>query len=313
MSVGTVGVWALVLVRPAWAQEAPAEPAPAAIQAKDVVRLKNGGLLRGTISELIPGASVTIVTIGGKTRELPMSEVTYAGPADRDPEASQPTSTPPASAPPASPPPPITSSAVSEGDGKAEPYVAVKGARATLKLESDPPGLTYHRASSSAVAVASGGGSAIAVGYERLCTAPCEVTMPAGTEVFALSRPDERAREAEPVTFPAGASRIHGTIESRAGVRVAGWLIGLGGTVAGAALMLTSREDEERCSDISGCHTTTGLNTTKFLLGVSVMSVGMGVGFYMAFRPDVAKVEVASKQLPLALPPARGFAFGGVL
>src|SRR5688500_7843319 len=63
----------------------PAASEPEAVapkaEGKDVVRLKNGGLVRGTIVELLPGESVTITTALGKTREFAMSEVSYAGPA----------------------------------------------------------------------------------------------------------------------------------------------------------------------------------------------------------------------------------------
>jgi hypothetical protein len=44
------------------------------------VRLKNGGLLRGKISELGPGDAVTIATLTGKTREFAMNALEYAGP-----------------------------------------------------------------------------------------------------------------------------------------------------------------------------------------------------------------------------------------
>src|ERR1041384_3684325 len=43
------------------APSAPAPSAPVIVTAPDIVRLKNGGILRGTISELVPGDYVTIV------------------------------------------------------------------------------------------------------------------------------------------------------------------------------------------------------------------------------------------------------------
>lgn len=64
--------------------------APARVPAGDVVRLRNGGVLRGTIAELIPGDRVVIVTAAGDRRELPMSEVTYAGPVDGSPTVAPP-------------------------------------------------------------------------------------------------------------------------------------------------------------------------------------------------------------------------------
>jgi hypothetical protein len=49
------------------------------VNAPDVVRLKNGGLLRGTISELVPGDFVSIVLITGESRKVPYADVQYAG------------------------------------------------------------------------------------------------------------------------------------------------------------------------------------------------------------------------------------------
>ena len=87
---------------------APAPSAPATSKAAadaaapDIVRLKNGGLLRGKISELVPGGTVTIVTITGSTRVLNMSDVAYAGPTAQDLQAP---AGPPGAAPLPPPPP----------------------------------------------------------------------------------------------------------------------------------------------------------------------------------------------------------------
>jgi hypothetical protein len=289
---------------PAPAAPAPAAPAPAAAaEAKDVVRLKNGGLLRGTISELVPGDTVTIVTATGKTREIAMSEVAYAGPADNDPSERG------AVAPAAVD---ARASTTLSSNEKTNPEVTVRGDKATLQLESEPPGLIFHRATGSAVA-AGAGGVAVARGYQRLCTAPCEVTLPAGSEVLALSSGNGFPREAEAVSLPAGNSRVKGSMESRSGVRIAGWVIAVGSLVGGGAIMLTARDEEETCYEFSGCSTTSNLDTTKFLLGVVVMSAGTGVGIFMALRPDVAKIDIASRTPGPALPAARGFVLGGVM
>ena len=57
-----------------------ATPNSVATASKDVVRLKDGSVVRGTISELLKNRSVTIVTLSGKTLEFAMSDVAYAGP-----------------------------------------------------------------------------------------------------------------------------------------------------------------------------------------------------------------------------------------
>src|SRR5262245_37595241 len=62
-------------------------PTTAAVVPPDVVLLKNGGMLRGTISELVPGEFVAITIGSGEVRKLPMSDVRYAGPASQMPAA----------------------------------------------------------------------------------------------------------------------------------------------------------------------------------------------------------------------------------
>jgi len=232
------------------------------------VLLKNGGMVRGTISELVPDDTVTIVTVLGKTREIKMSDVVYAGPADQAP-------------------------------GGAPPVAAPARATATLRLESEQDGLTFYRASSSAAGVGPGG-TAKATGYERLCTVPCRVTLPSGTEVLALSLPGESTHASDPVTFPAGESEVVGRVQSHAGLRAAGWAIGAGSLIAGLVLALATTDGS----------TDSPFTRPPFIASVVIMGVGMPVGFGMAFVTDKATVEVKDSQ-PVAMPAARTLALRG--
>src|SRR5689334_10616230 len=71
----------------AWAQ-APTPP--------DLVRTKDGGMLRGTIVEKVPNDHVEIQLANGQTRTVKMSEVEYAGPANESAPAPVPPPPPPA-------------------------------------------------------------------------------------------------------------------------------------------------------------------------------------------------------------------------
>lgn len=283
-------------------------PAAAVVVGKDVVRLKNGGLLRGTITELLPGDSVTIVTSSGKARELPMAEVEYAGPADRDPAAAP---APPAAVAPAPPAvAPTLADAAPPASDSAKPYVTVESDRASVRFESEPPGITFHRAATSAVAVGPGG-AAIATGYERLCTAPCSVTMPAGTETLALSPAGGGfARSAGPVTIPPGSSRITGSFESRAGLRTAGWVLLLGSVVGGGLMIYASFDKEEECTgngDFRSCDDRPVVNVPLLALGLGAFAVGMPVSLVLTAQPDKPVIRVGSNP-PSSLAPLRGVA-----
>lgn len=300
-----IGVLSLSFARSGMAQVTDlvlAESAKPSGGAPDVVRLKNGSLLRGTISELIAGETVTIVTITGKTRELPMADVEYAGPAERDPAAA------PAAPAPATAHNEPEANASHEAGSKTQPYVVREGKEARLHLTSTPPGLTFHRQTGSAMAVGAGG-VAYATGYERLCSAPCDLKLPAGTEVLALSEGDEAPRKAAPITFPAGNSRLVGSFESRAGTRAIGWTIFGASLIAGGLMLYGSFSSEQVCTESSFgfdpyCHDELQVSLPLMLGGVITTSVGVPLGIVLGVRRDVAKVELAERrggsQLPVA-------------
>jgi len=59
----------------------PAEvTSPPASPPKDIVRLRSGGIVRGTIVESVPGDAVKIQLVTGEVRMIPYGETTYAGP-----------------------------------------------------------------------------------------------------------------------------------------------------------------------------------------------------------------------------------------
>jgi hypothetical protein len=306
----------LSLSQPVCAQEAtePAQgtaaaapsPAPAVAptrpeSAQDIVRLKNGGIVRGSISELDPKGSVIIVTLTGAVREYPMSDVTYAGPATKDPKATSPSTAR------------ASSELASSREGSTKPYVTVHAKEARLHLVSNPGGLTFHRQSSSAVAEGMGR-RAVAHGYDRLCTAPCDITIPSGTETLALSEDDSDVPiAAEPIYFSSGDSVITGKLDSNATVRAAGWITMIGGGIAGLALILTSMKEEETCDSL-GCRETPKLDTTQMLVGASLAAIGPGVGFFLIRVRDSATIETGSGVEDAALrrlPRANGVALRG--
>jgi hypothetical protein len=261
-------------------------------EAKDIVRLKNGGLLRGTISELIPGESVTLVTVTGKVKEFRMDEVAYAGPAAEDPKAKRDAEPEPK---PERPERRDRDDDDDRGGERVRPYVTVDGELARLKLESDPPGATFFRQSATAEA-RSGWATARAVGYERLCTAPCNVSMPAGTEVLALSFDRETPREAKPVTLPAGRSTVTGSLDSRAGLRTAGWLIAVGSLAAGSVLVVTSFGDEQTCTSYGGCYDSPQIDLVPFTAGLVILGAGIPIGIMLGVQRDGAKIDVEEER-----------------
>jgi hypothetical protein len=275
-------------VKVAHAEETETAPTPAAPAPTDIVRLKNGGLLRGSIAELIPGESVTIVTAVGNARTFPLAEVDYAGPISNDPQAN----------PPVAPSEPSQSSPVAAPGPK--PYVTINAAQARLHLTSEPTGLTFHR---QVVSASSRYGTAVQ-GYERLCTAPCDISLPAGTEVLALSTGNEPPVAAEPATFRDGASELTGTLESNAGIRGGGIAVMILGSVIALGMEVGAMADAADGTE---------LNWPLLVGGLVVFAGGMGAGAAMMTTRDNASVQVRSSSPSFSLPTSAGFSVRGQL
>jgi hypothetical protein len=271
----------------AQAQEAPGAAAPGALA--DVVKLKDGSLFRGTITALVAGDHVDLLLPSGQTRQFAMSDVAYAGPA-------------PSAAPAA--PAPVTSSP------PVEPAYTVTGRKVAVHVEADEPGMQL--LVKAGQGVVSGGGYSFGGGgfvyggrvtdYAVLCSAPCDLGMPAGTHHLALSRGSGGVLAVDPPVEIEQASTLKAHIESRRGIRVAGLLILLSGVVGGLVLIGTSTSNQTTCDPSFGCSTTPEIDSTRFGAGLAVLTVGTIAGIVMLVTHDKASIEVvpsAAARLPL--------------
>lgn len=285
------------LSAPARAQGAPtpAEPAPvagteapAAPTAPDIVRLNNGGLLRGTISELLPGDSVTIITLSGTTHRVSMSEVSYAGPVSKDP----------ATAPPPSPP---AKRRIRAGSPASGPRVIRRDSTdASLHLTSDPSGLTFYRLALEGSGISSDLWSGFPrtmsfKGYAPLCTTPCESGLPAGTYQLALAYPESRPVEVDgEISLHAGQNGLHGHLESHVALRAAGWASLVAGLAGGIALTAVAFKTEP-CSAYPSCRET-HVDSTLVALGLGSVLVGGGVAIALVRIKDEARLELSEQR-----------------
>lgn len=200
-----VGCAAFVLAGEALAQEpsaafpdgAPPVTRPAPAPALDLVRLKDGSMLRGTISEMVPGDFVLIVLITGEKRRIPEGSVAYAGPADGAPVPA------PLPVPAAPAPAPAL---------RAE--VVIEGPSAHVAFVSEPDGMQLFKRSAVAA------GRSYAVGYDELCTAPCRFSLPAGTHYFAVARRAGVPLKLSPLRLPAGELTLIAKVDNRRTARV---------------------------------------------------------------------------------------------
>ena len=260
------------------------EPTPVA-PAKDVVKLKNGGLLRGSIAELVPGEFVVIVLITGETRRVPAAEFDYAGPdqqssegaesdeeqaeeGDEEEEAEEEEEETPARRRRA------RKGGPSMDQGSGEELVSVNSTSAPLKV--------YVRAPSE------GDGSGKT--YSELCKTPCDVYMKSGEYEMALSAldSDEPVAARERVSID-GTANLEATYQSRSGLRGGGVVIMLIGAVAGIAIIADAAGSQGK------------EDTAQVTLGGLVLGGGIAAGIVMMTRADIVEIDVvpsASSLLP---------------
>ena len=291
--VAALFVW----VTPSWAQQEVAAPWDASSVepsqrsqpvSQDAVRLNSGGLYRGTIAEMVPGQHVVILLVTGDSRRFEMADVAYAGPANRDPagQASEEANSRQAPA----------QRADSEGSPSAQsqPVATVHAEPVRLQFVANVPEVTFHLFTGSATAMAAGA-RIEARGYNALCTAPCEASLPHGTHTLALSMPRHATREPRsPVTIT-GPSVVQGTFLSRRKWRIGGMvggLIGFGGGGAFIAAGIATDDDAPGLSDSSDKLFGAGL-------GVAVGSLFTGVLIALVARDKVLiEVEPTTSSAP---------------
>jgi hypothetical protein len=281
--VGAAGV-SLASVTPAAAAEpvapkdAPAEGEPAASpksQAKDVVRLKSGGLLRGSIAELVPGEFVVIVLITGETRRVPADEFEYAGPDRESDEQSEDEENEEDEEEVEEPAPRRSGKIVRSMDhGPMAEMVNVKSTHGEVKV--------YVRAP------ADGSGKR----FNELCKTPCDVYLEPGEYEMALSELDSNEpMEASDRVRIEGGENIEATYESRASIRAAGVTILLLGSLAGGAIIATAEKERQSSS-------------AQVTIGALIVGGSLAGGIVMLTRSDIVEIDIVPSSASLL--PSRG-------
>lgn len=249
------------------AQSAPAAP--------DLVRLRDGGLLRGTIAELLPGDHVTLVLLTGETRRVAASDFSFAGPADEAPRvvASGATTIP---APPSTDTTPPTNAATptTPTDASAPP---AGGARVRFRGD-DGERIVVDAASETR-------GTA---GFTRVCTTPCSLVMPIGTYHVALTASGKPRLTVEHLVPIEDRDLVTVEYETRGGTRAGGIVvIGLTGAL-GLGVGLSPLAIDARARD--------GAILPAIIGGVAVAALGTLIGLLMHGSDDAAHSVVTHQE-----------------
>jgi hypothetical protein len=178
----------------------------------DVVRLRSGAMVRGTILESDPGGETVLRAHDRQIRRYPSSEVEYAGPADRVPGPVAPPSSTPPSAPYAVPPPgvrpvPPTEPLIIPDPEPHAPPPSEGGARLRFTIN------VGERLRVTQV---------VGIQIRDLCIAPCDATVIGNPVRFMLSRGGRPAMELQPAVTVASGAIVHLAYHDRGPRRMAG-------------------------------------------------------------------------------------------
>ena len=267
-----VGVVGLGLVLLGFSSALAAQPLP-----PDVVRLRDGTFLRGTIVERSP-AQLVIMLPTGETRTYPADQVESAGPTATEQVPPPPVAT--------QPPPPPTQPAPT-------PDARPPGT-ARIRVWSETPGLSLQQVSGTALvpfATRYGAGVARVDQFSVICNIPCEVDLPEATyQLGVASGEDAAIRVGAPIDLRRDTS-LHASYTDNGGIRTTGWILFIGGSVLGTALMVGSLfAGPEECSEFTGsCRAT--LSMPMLVGGTIVAVLSAAIGIPLAFWGDSAELE----------------------
>ncbi len=248
-------------------------------------------MYRGTILELLVDDHVDLRLASGEVKRFRMSDIAYAGPATEPAAAPAPPPSLPPPAPPAAPQPPAP-----------RPLVTLEAPPARLHFEATTPDVDFHIRTDEAtvsgmVWTTRGFGTyaGVAHGYDHICTAPCDATLPAGTHRLALSQGDRSPVEPDQATTITGPATVRGTYVDRRGTRIGGWVLFGASLATMTGLMVASFQTTQNSTDQSftgSCYPTTSINGGLLGAGVAVGIGGSLLSLVFILQHDTATIDV---------------------
>jgi hypothetical protein len=263
---------------------APASAEGASVPAaRDLVKLHDGSLYRGTIIEFVPHDHVTLQLVTGAVRRFAMANVEYEGDAANQPRVS--------AVPPAPPLPPTPPAPAPEDAAGVPVRVVANDADVSLLVER------------SLATV----GSLTAKGYGDICIAPCAAALPAGTYRMALSSHGGRAVEVQDAVHIDAPATLKAQYESHRDARTLGIVVTAVGGVAGIALIVGGMLNKNDCptafSGQPACTSTPSPDIGLISGGFATMAVSGLIGLAFILQHDHATVQVVPLQDAFAVRP----------
>ncbi|MDF2691950.1 MAG: uncharacterized protein K0S65_333 [Labilithrix sp.] len=181
---------------------------PSATTTIDNVHLRNGGLYRGRVTEIVPGDHVTVIVEKGETKRVPWAEV------DRVIVASS-----------ALPPPPTAPVPGAAAPATAPLPAPMVGPRARVHIRASKSVILYRRPAGSS-------------GWVQACTSPCNQELPIGDSYRITGNGVASSSEFRLDANPGGAVDLAVDPPSTGGMVGGGFLAGGGATAAYVGLLM---------------------------------------------------------------------------
>lgn len=221
----------------------------------DTVELKNGGFIRGVVTEFIPGSHVLVQTADGQARRIPahdVAEVQRGAAAPSDPS--------------------LVSDDAPKQTSLDRTLAAIAGPRLRLKVTANKAAALERRISIDGRAP----DDSDTVAYHLVCQAPCTAELPAqDVELYRV-----HAASAQPTdwfTLPAGDAAVHADLVHHSWTLLPRALLYSGLVFAGASGVFFGLHETDVAS---GWSATTG---TVFAIGAATSLVASGL--IWALRP----------------------------
>jgi len=129
--------------------------------------------------------------------------------------------------------------------------------------------------------------------YSPVCRAPCTARLVPGDYQLALAKEGGGAVPVSGTVPIAGPSAIHAEYEDHSGLRVAGWVIGVVGTVGGAIMIGSSvRGREFECDSRGFCRQIQRYDGGLLAGGIAVAVASLVAGSILVTRHDGARLSV---------------------
>jgi hypothetical protein len=134
--------------------------------------------------------------------------------------------------------------------------------------------------------------------YAPICNQPCSSHLIPGEYHLAISKDGGRIVPAPEPAVINGPSTVRTEYIDRSGMRAAGWVISIAGTIGGIVMIVASAKDDEVCDSDGNCYSRETVNGPLLAGGIGVLLVSGIVGSILAFERDEAHITVQPLTLP---------------